>query len=540
MARYHEISRSVPVEQHHPTLPIASRSVEDELAESVLLEASSGDSIDQRSLNFPNTASDEKHSLEPTITTSELTSDIDTEARRCSSASTTCPPPGIYRRTPMVMLFGLLVGFCCFTVLHVWYTCLSGTFVGNALEQQLALGLGNALAICASAGFNFSIQKSYEQWIWRELKSHTVSFEGIDKACSTSKDPLSFFNKEIWRKTTLSNMLALLCFLIPIAAFFAPATLSVRTEMRETIRSMHVPRLDIAQAVQYASYAYAVTGTLLSLEKFLGPRTIIMRWAVATASAGEMPNLPVPAPNGTYGATFWAPYVKCDSSTSWVTLQTDGMIDRFQEAQAPSVELVSLDYFVAVPALSDFTNGTEAVQVANLTDPDDAAYASNQLWIYFSRYKASLNFSEPIEKHYLTCQLYNASYTTRFTWVNGRQDLQVLNRTKLHPVAYPANASILPESEVSMAYSAVMWALSTQLTGSIAFYKDLNATEDVTQETHASRIYSEIATNIAATVLVGTSDLNSHFAENHLLGNGSSLYSDQHLQDMGLRRRQAT
>ena len=170
--------------------------------------------------------------------------------------------------------------------------------------------------------------------------------------------------------------------------------------------------------------------------------------------------------------------------------------------------------------------------MANLTDPGDAAYASNQLWIYFTRYKASLNFSEPIEKNYLTCQLYNASYTTRFTWVNGRQDLQVVNRTKLHPVAYPANASTLTESEVSMAYSAVMWALSTQLTGSIAFYKDLNATEDVTQETYASRIYGEIAADIAETVLVGKSDLNSHFAENHLLGNGSSLYSDQRLQDM--------
>jgi hypothetical protein len=109
--------------------------------------------------------------------------------------------------------------------------------------------------------------------------------------------------------------------------------------------------------------------------------------------------------------------------------------------------------------------------VANLTEPDEYASASNQLWIYTSGYDASLDFSKPVEKKYLTCQLYNASYTTRFTWVNGEQHLQVVNITKHEPVAYPANASTSAESEVSMAYSAVMQAISSLVTGSIAFYK---------------------------------------------------------------------
>ena len=77
-----------------------------------------------------------------------------------------------------------------------------------------------------------------------------------------------------------------------------------------------------------------------------------------------------------------------------------------------------------------------------------------------------------------------------------------------------------------------MWALSSQSTGSIAFYKDLNATGDVRQETYAGRIYSQISSNIGQSSLIGSSDFNSHFAENHLLGNGSGLYSDQRLQDM--------
>jgi uncharacterized protein YukJ len=136
------------------------------------------------------------------------------------------------------------------------------------------------------------------------------------------------------------------------------------------------------------------------------------------------------------------------------------------------------------------------VEGENLTNLADASPTSNQLWMYFTSYKASLNFTEPVEKHYLTCQLYNSSQTVRFSWENGVQDLNVLNRTLLHPVAYPVNDSTSPESEEAMSYSAVMWALSSQLTGSIAFYKDLNATGDVTQEMSAGRVYNQITSGI--------------------------------------------
>jgi hypothetical protein len=249
------------------------------------------------------------------------------------------------------------------------------------------------------------------------------------------------------------------------------------------------------------------------VEKYLGPRTVLTRWTFATASTGQVPNLPSPSANATYFQTYSAPHVYCGASTPWVMMQTSGMMDRFRESQAPFSVLKQIDYFAAVPALSSFTNGTGWVQVANLTEPDEYASASNQLWIYTSGYDASLDFSKPIEKKYLTCQLYNASYTTRFTWVNGEQHLQVVNITKHEPVTYPENASTSAESEVSMAYSAVMQAISSLVTGSIAFYKDLNATEDTTQVTYANRVYGEITTNVANTVLIGA----CKYSQSHII-----------------------
>lgn len=328
-----------------------------------------------------------------------------------------------------------------------------------------------------------------------------------------------------------------MCRLIPITTLIAPATLNVNPVLLNTTRPMNISALDISQAGAYEGFSYAVSGTPRGLEKYLGPRTIITRLAVAAATTGEILTLPQPATNASYEQTFFGPYVQCDNSTADVRNQIDGMIELAKQNLDPSLKLVSLDYFAAIPALSNLQDNDSGaqIQVANLSDINGPLYASNQLWIYVARYEASRTFSNPIEPKYLTCKLYNASYTTRFKWQNGRQDVRVVNRTLLHPVAYPANASTTPSSEDAMSYSAVMWALSNQLTGSMGFYRDLNANDNATDETYANRTYSQIDSNLAQTVLLGSSDLNSLFVENHLLGqtgNDSSTFSDQRLLDM--------
>ena len=304
--------------------------------------------------------------------------------------------------------------------------------------------------------------------------------------------------------------------------------------MVSTLRLMHLPSLSISQAGSFERFAYAVNGSYPSSQKYLSPRTIITRFAVASATTGEIMPLPLPAVNATYQQTFFGPYVHCDDSSKEGREQMDGMIEQMRQGLDPSVDLVSLDYFAQIPALSKPESSSQGVQVSNATDVDFALHNSNQLWIYFPTYKASSDFSEPREGHYLTCRLYNASYTARFTWTNGQQDIELVDRDLLHPVTYPADASTSEDSEDAMAYSSVMWALSSQLTGSMAFYRGLNGTDDATQQTYASRVYSKIDTPMAQTVLLGSNDLNSHFIQNHMLGddNDTFLFSDQRLQDM--------
>lgn len=106
------------------------------------------------------------------------------------------------------------------------------------------------------------------------------------------------------------------------------------------------------------------------------------------------------------------------------------------------------------------------------------------------------------------------------------------------PIVYPTNAFSTDLDEDNMAYSAVMGALSNQLTGAMGFYQDANTTNDPSSAITAFRVYSHIDSNIEQTSLLDSSDLNSYFIQNHALSNDmdGSIFSNQRLRDMALAR----
>ena len=390
-----------------------------------------------------------------------------------------------------------------------------------------------------STSFVSSIQISFNQVLWRELKGHVISFKGIDAAFAATGSPLSFINGEMLTKVRVASALAFVSWLILISSLIAPATLNVQPELRNNTQSMNIPTLHISDASNYQRFSYAVNGTHAGLQKYLGPRTVIQRLSIAASTTGEILSLSPPAANATYQQTFFGPYIQCSESTEEVSREIDRMIDRAKRELDPSIELVAMSYFAAVPALSNLRNTSYAeVQVANLTEADGALYASNQAWMSIPQFEPSRDFSTVREPRHITCELYNASYKTTFAWLNG-QGLRVVDRTLLHPVAYPANATTQPDSEVAEAYSSVFLALSQQITGSMGFYRDRNGTNDATQGALAGQVYSDLSTDIAQTVLVGAADLDSHFKTNHMLGKAAddpSTFSDQRLLDMSYAR----
>lgn len=155
-----------------------------------------------------------KSSVQPGFTTFKLESE--TDQRRASTSSTIHKQRDIFWRPPTAMILSMVMGIGCSVALHCYYTSLDGTLVGNGDDQQRSLRIGTTLAFFAHVCLIYSIQKVFAQWLWRELKSHIISFQGIDAAFAATRDPLSFTNLEMLTKVRLASILALVSWWVPL------------------------------------------------------------------------------------------------------------------------------------------------------------------------------------------------------------------------------------------------------------------------------------------------------------------------------------
>ena len=438
--------------------------------------------------------------------------------------------------------------------------------------------IGTALAFMTQTSLVGSIYFAYVQCLWRALKSSPISVRAVDAGFDVTSSLLSFTNVEMLSKLRLASFLALIawsvvvplfsytdcgliqvCRCIPIASLITPATLNVNSVMQVGFQMVNVSTLQIAQAADYFNFAYTFPTqgqASQNVQVYSGPRTILTRLAVATATTGQILSLPAPFINATYQQNFYGPYVQCQIANSTIANQVDMAAERAELALDPSIEEVSNEYFAFVPALVDVSGLwlDSGIQVANLSDVNGALNASNQLRMKFPRYPPNvtiLNVTDKAYPYYLICELYNASYQVNFSWVNGIQSMNMPEPEVVDVVPYPTNGSSITAYNESLAYSAFMWALSSQLVGSMGFYQStssngtgnsilsgINADNQPSSGNNTTNtIFSEIYTNLDQTSLLGSSDFNSYFIKNHALhGQTDRLFSPQRLQDMAYAR----
>lgn len=245
-----------------------------------------------------------------------------------------------------------------------------------------------------------------------------------------------------------------------------------------------------------------------------------------------------PFSNATYEIDFFGPVVKCKDASLEVTKQIHDATERSRFAVDESLIEIQNSYFAFVPDLSK--SGIDAnagvVQVANHSDTNGAAHGSNELWLGFQRYHDDPNGTVALRSHSLQCQLYNTSYHVSFSFVQGVQSMQWKELKPLNIIPFPNGPSTSDQKEMEMAYTAFMWTLSDQLTGSIGFYTNITANAST-----GADIFSDITTGIQETALLGSSDLQSFFDFNHNLypsknGTSSGKVSDQRAEDIALAR----
>ncbi|KAL9614155.1 MAG: hypothetical protein Q9167_001365 [Letrouitia subvulpina] len=458
------------------------------------------------------------------------------------------PPAGIYCRSPLTMMANFICGCGCALALHGYYSSLHHKTVGSFEAQGTSLRIGTALAFIAQVCLVVSIQYAHIQWLWRSLKNRTLSIRAVNSAFNATQTLWSYTNLEMLSKLRLASIVALVGWFLPITTVFTPATLSVQAVVRDRVLTANVPTLRISQAEFYHYFAYSVSTQDAGgseLERFSGPRTILKRLSIATATTGEILPIIPPLSNLTYEQTFFGPCVRCLAANETIAAQIDAANDRRKSALPPWKREVQNYYWAFVPAFegTDKTLPSQQVEVANLSDVDGALRSSNQLWLRYPQLEdgdTSLDVTEAMRPQYLVCELQNASYNVNFTWTNGIQTLDITGLHMLGSVPYPVNSSSYSNADKEiMSFSAYAHALSSQLTGSIGFFQDLQATNDSVKGTVANRTYSELDSKIVSTLLLGSAEFNSFFQKNYALSgsiNRNQPFSKGRLQDMALAR----
>lgn len=332
---------------------------------------------------------------------------------------------------------------------------------------------------------------------------------------------------------------------IPIPSLFTPATLYVISTPLPKDTMLSVPILAIndphyANFFEYSSSPFGLNGTSFeqSVQMFLGPRTIIERLSVATASGGSILPIQPPFVNSSYQIQFYGPTVQCEEANATVQAAIAQLTSE-QLVTNPTTKITEVmnAYIAFVPGVSD--PGTGGITLDRIQQPSNG---SNQLWLSFRRNGTGW-VETPVRTcpiiEYRVCQLYNASYELTFNFTEGNQTIEGYPPTLLNQVDYPILNLTEPSDLPQLSYSAYMWAFTDQLVGQMGYYNDTAWNASI------PAVYNEIQTDIAATSILGSSDLDCFFTTDvdvpaSVPGskNYTGMFSPQRQQDIDLARNQ--
>ncbi|KAK5652632.1 hypothetical protein OQA88_10225 [Cercophora sp. LCS_1] len=379
--------------------------------------------------------------------------------------------------------------------------------------------------------FQNATRIAYTQHFWRAMPN-VAGLDELDGAHAADGAPLQLLF--IWRQRTLVA-LAAACYLVRIAAILAPATLAVVPTMLTRLAPAEVPCLDIQNikgGSRFASSPPVRNDTIRNVNDtdvdrvFTGPRTIVQLIVAQTSTSGHTLFIEPQYIRSEYSLQFHGPYIQCQDANSTAREITQELIQRRIDRIQGSIKEVLISAYIFVP-LFDESGRISALDKPRVQLPTNA---TNELWMMFMRSQMAENGTMiSAERHYTVCRLHDALYDITLKFDNGVQTVVKNNLTIMgNPVSYPDYNSNNTDM-VQHAYSAVMWAISDSLVGSLSLSED--------QSTGVKLGY--IDTRIAHTTLLGSDDLDYFFYTNtrnlHPLDDNHWL-GKQRLQDKNFAR----
>ncbi|KAL4872318.1 hypothetical protein BDV12DRAFT_193756 [Aspergillus spectabilis] len=379
---------------------------------------------------------------------------------------------GIHWRMPTAMITCFIIGVGLAIGHHFYYYSLDGTRVGNQSKQEWALRFGTGMAFLTKTFLATAVGIACIQNFWWILRLKPIRLSTLDSMFDIRGNIFNFFDLHIWLRGPNVAVLGLISWLIPLVTVITPSTLSVQSRLGSTISERPMPNI-IYEFSRYGTQSEGGPG---------GPASILTRQIMSSVVQGSVLRIPAPAPNASYTLDFIAPYVQCQKANDYVN---------------HTVNQYLWDH-------SDFRNNYISFTTSgNLTDDLRSLMEgdSDNMWFWHD-----VNATEDAGKLVLAaydrsplrsvieCAMYNASYIVNFTWTNGEQSTEIVDRKVLNRVLpvtertpYPAPAN---ENEM-LSYTAIMNVLNNIFVGICFSYPQRCASSQVfsTSLTNTKEMY---------------------------------------------------
>ncbi|CZT20043.1 uncharacterized protein RCC_05900 [Ramularia collo-cygni] len=228
---------------------------------------------------------------------------------------------GFHWHAPVVMVSSLLVGTGLAAGHHAFYSSLTGSAVSSnpinvvgwtTTQQQINIAIGTAFAFLVKASLILACSTAYMQLLFRAINRKSFKLSTLDNWFGGLNDLWSLGCLASYWRYPLVTLVALTCWLLPIAAIISPASLSVVFDQVHPSPVLNVivpqPALD--------SMAF---GTFYDLpddngsQRFsqMGPNNEVSRIAYAAAAAGNILSIDPPGVNATWNLDLDAPRFSC-------------------------------------------------------------------------------------------------------------------------------------------------------------------------------------------------------------------------------------
>ncbi|KAF2216256.1 hypothetical protein CERZMDRAFT_81396 [Cercospora zeae-maydis SCOH1-5] len=234
------------------------------------------------------------------------------------------PGPFILRRrAPIVMLSSLVVGVAFAVGHHAFYASLAGTLVSSdpiklggwtTTQQQINVAIGTALAFGVKASLILACSTAYMQLVFGAINTGTFKLSHLDNWFGGLNDFWSLLCVVICWRYPLLTLVALTCWLLPLAAIISPASLSVVFDRINPSPSRDAlapqPAFDSMSLAKYY-FRQNDAGTFMA---YTGPSEEVSRIAIASATQGVILPIEPAGTNATWQDTIVAPRLACEDT----------------------------------------------------------------------------------------------------------------------------------------------------------------------------------------------------------------------------------